>query len=107
MESYSKKTLLFAAVCLSQLLSVLADGIYTHDSTFHPDHVLRVSERNISVACESRYSVVVNGTSPGPPLRLKAGKTSWIRVYNDMSNNNLTMVSQYCYKCIVRRSGVN
>ncbi len=64
-----------------------------HDSSFIPDHVLRVSAKNISVACEKRYSAVINGTSPGPELRLPPGQVSWIRVYNDMPDNNLTMVS--------------
>jgi L-ascorbate oxidase len=27
-------------------------------------------------------STLVNGSTPGPTLRLQAGKTSWIRVYN-------------------------
>ncbi|EMD95488.1 hypothetical protein COCHEDRAFT_1088590 [Bipolaris maydis C5] len=36
-------------------------------------------------------SVLVNGTSPGPALRLPAGKTSWVRVCNDMDEFNTTM----------------
>ena len=64
-----------------------------HDTSFAPDNVLRVSKKNISIACESRMSVVINGTSPGPPLYIPPGETTWIRVYNDMTKENLTMVS--------------
>jgi hypothetical protein len=64
-----------------------------HGPEFVPDHVLRVSlNNNFSVACQTRPTVVVNGTSPGPPLYLQPGKTSWVRVYNDMLTENFTMV---------------
>lgn len=53
-----------------------------HDETFTPDYVLRVTAQNISVDCTSRYSVIVNGSSPGPPLYFKEGVTTWVRVYN-------------------------
>jgi L-ascorbate oxidase len=62
-----------------------------HDATFVPDHILRVSYSSIPIACQTRESVLVNGTSPGPELRLAPGKTSWIRVYNDMTDYNFTM----------------
>ncbi|KAF2092143.1 multicopper oxidase [Saccharata proteae CBS 121410] len=67
------------------MLATLASTIF-----FVPDHVLRMTYENISIGCQSRMSVVVNGTTPGPEIRLLAGKTSWIRVYNDMDNYNLT-----------------
>jgi hypothetical protein len=63
-----------------------------HDSSFVPDHVLRLTYEDISIGCQTRSSVVVNGTLPGPAIHLKPGKTSWIRVYNDMSDNNATIV---------------
>lgn len=62
-----------------------------HGSDWQPDHILRITAQNISIACEERYSAVINGTSPGPELRLPAGQVSWIRVYNDMEDKNLTM----------------
>jgi L-ascorbate oxidase len=62
-----------------------------HDASFVPDEILRITEENVTIACESRLSVLVNGTSPGPALRLKPGKTTWIRVYNDMEHWNTTM----------------
>jgi L-ascorbate oxidase len=62
-----------------------------HDDTFVPDFVLRVTYETVDIACQSRLSVLVNGTSPGPAITLPPGKTSWIRVYNDMEDLNTTM----------------
>ncbi|KAK4099441.1 multicopper oxidase [Parathielavia hyrcaniae] len=56
-----------------------------------PDHVLRVSIANVPSGCETREDVVVNGTSPGPAIRVLPGTRSWIRVYNDMDDQNVTM----------------
>lgn len=68
-------------------------GLHVHDETFTPDFTLHVTYANISVGCQSHKSVLVNGTAPGPEIRLPAGKTSWIRVYNDMNEEcyNTTM----------------
>lgn len=63
-----------------------------HDNSFQPDHILRVTSQSYSQACMERYSVLVNGSSPGPELRLQEGNVSWIRVYNDMEDLNTTMV---------------
>lgn len=63
-----------------------------HDNSFQPDHILRVTAQSYSQACMERYSVLVNGSSPGPELRLQEGRVSWIRVYNDMEGLNTTMV---------------
>ncbi|CAG7976309.1 unnamed protein product [Penicillium nalgiovense] len=62
-----------------------------HDNSFQPDHILRVTSQSYSQACMERYSVLVNGSSPGPELRLQEGNVSWIRVYNDMEDLNTTM----------------
>ena len=65
-----------------------------HDETFVPDAVLRIMAKNITQSClPSKSVVLVNGTSPGPELRLLEGETYWVRVYNDMPEQNLTMVS--------------
>lgn len=64
-----------------------------HDASFTPDYVLRVTTDHVPSACETRENVVVNGTSPGPVIRLSPGTRTWIRVYNDMEAWNLTMVS--------------
>lgn len=82
-----------------------ADGYgppITHGDDFVPDYVLNVTYQDVSVACQSRPSVVVNGSSPGPALRIPAGKTTWIRVYNSMSDYNLTMVCTWCSQTIVQ-----
>ncbi|OIW24688.1 L-ascorbate oxidase [Coniochaeta ligniaria NRRL 30616] len=62
-----------------------------HDATFTPDHILRVTNDNIDIACDQHLSVVVNGSTPGPVLRLAPGTASWIRVYNDVDDQNVTM----------------
>ena len=80
-------------LCLSLFLQ-LATAV-VHDGSFTPDIILRVTAANHSQACQDRYSVLVNGTSPGPTLRLEEGKVTWIRVYNDMDSYNLTMVCFY------------
>lgn len=69
-----------------------AANLVLHDASFVPDYVLRGTAQNITIACESRYSHVLNGTMPAPTLRLKEGHVTWIRVYNDMERENLTMV---------------
>jgi hypothetical protein len=63
-----------------------------HDHSFQPDHILRVTADIHSEACSERYSVLVNGSSPGPELRLREGEVSWFRVYNDMTDANTTIV---------------
>ncbi|KAH6873854.1 ascorbate oxidase [Thelonectria olida] len=82
---------IFYALLFQWLILPVTPKLITHDSSFFPDYVLRVTTRNIAVACETRSSTVVNGTSPGPELRIKPGETTWIRVYNDMESQNLTM----------------
>lgn len=67
--------------------------LITHDESFAPDYVLNVSLQNAAIGCKYRYSFVVNGTTPGPEVRLKENQTSWIRVYNSIPDQNLTMVS--------------
>lgn len=67
-------------------------SVFHHGDSFQPDHVLRVTAENFTEACMNRYSVLVNGSSPGPELRLKEGQVNWIRVYNDMKNGNTTIV---------------
>jgi hypothetical protein len=46
----------------------------------------------IPIACTSRFTVVINETTPGPLIVLDEGKVTWIRVYNDIPHQNLTMV---------------
>lgn len=64
-----------------------------HDETFIPDAVLRVTEQDAQQPCVPYKAVpLVNGTTPGPVLRFTEGETVWIRVYNDIETQNLTMV---------------
>lgn len=64
-----------------------------HDSTFTPDAILRVTLQDTAIGGISRLTTLVNGTLPGPVLRLLENEVAWIRVYNDVSDQNLTMVS--------------
>ncbi|OJD34790.1 l-ascorbate oxidase [Diplodia corticola] len=82
-------------IVLSLLLAVGAwakePTLRLHDDSFIPDAVLRVTEQTASIGCIQRDSVVINGTIPGPPLSFASGSVVWIRVYNDMPNENLTI----------------
>ena len=93
-DSSSIRALCILLTCFSALL-VSAANLQTHDASFQPDVVLRISKINAQIACTERESVVVNGTTPGPLVTLTAGKTTWIRVYNDMPNDNATTVSTH------------
>jgi hypothetical protein len=63
-----------------------------HDETWEPEYVLVATAQNITTNCESRYSVVFNGTSPGPAIYMREGKTTWVRVYNQIEDQNVTVV---------------
>jgi hypothetical protein len=64
-----------------------------HDSSFSPDYILGVTEQPFTQSCIAKDKVIlINGTSPGPELRLTEGNIYWIRVFNDMDDKNLTMV---------------
>ncbi|KAI0379352.1 putative multicopper oxidase [Hypomontagnella monticulosa] len=62
-----------------------------HDESWQPEYVLHATFETITMNCEKRESVVFNGTSPGPALFLKEGRTTWVRVYNDMTDRNFTV----------------
>jgi FtsP/CotA-like multicopper oxidase with cupredoxin domain len=82
-----------SATLLVGLAAAVQGLLVRHDHSFQPDYILRVSAENYTEACMDRYSVLVNGSLPGPEIRLREGETSWIRVYNDMSDANTTIVS--------------
>lgn len=67
-----------------------------HDGYFSPDAVLRVKGENISLGGVHKIAPIVNGSIPGPILRIPENQVVWVRVYNDMHNENLTMVSSLC-----------
>lgn len=75
-----------ALACIASAVELKCHG---HD--FTPYETLRVTTRNISMNCESRYSTLINDTLPAPELRLPAGKTSWIRVFNAAKDENVTV----------------
>lgn len=83
---------------LASLSLVLAGGntaMHIHDSSFTPDAILRVTRANTTtLAGINRYTTMVNGSVPGPPLHFKEDQVQWVRVYNDMVDANLTMVSR-------------
>lgn len=82
----------YTAVAKKHDLHLHDTNLHTHGGNFTPDFYLRVTYENHTVACQQHTSVLVNGTSPGPTLRLPPGKTSWVRVCNDMDKYNTTMV---------------
>ncbi|ETS75598.1 hypothetical protein PFICI_12542 [Pestalotiopsis fici W106-1] len=84
--------LLTVVACLGLLQPGLAyrQGV-THDGSWEPEYVLIATSQNITVNCHSRKSVVFNGTSPGPAIHMVEGKTTWVRVYNQIQNDNLTV----------------
>ena len=76
-----------------QLYSSTSGKVVLHDSSFLPHATLRVTKQEVTQSCITKPGVVlVNGTSPGPEIRLIEGQVFWIRVYNDIDNDNLTMV---------------
>ncbi|KAK4643207.1 Ascorbate oxidase (AO)-like protein [Podospora bellae-mahoneyi] len=85
------KTATISSLWLGSWLPAALAEMVTHDHNFHPDHILRVTEAQVPLSCESRTDILVNGTSPGPALHILPGTSSWIRVYNDMPDQNLTM----------------
>ncbi|KAF4553572.1 Multicopper oxidase-like protein 11 [Elsinoe fawcettii] len=82
----------FSCLLLAALLAVTSIAeTFKHDSTFTPDYVLEATLQTINISCHSRESVVINATSPGPTIRLKEGETTWIRVWNRIPSQNLTI----------------
>ena len=79
--------LLFSIILLHRVTAIV------HDDSFSPDAILRVTAQNISLGGIQRLTTLVNGSIPGPELRVPENETAWIRVYNDMEGQNLTMVS--------------
>ena len=64
-----------------------------HNGSFTPDAILRVTIQDIGLGGIRRLTTLVNGSIPGPELRIPEQEVAWIRVYNDMQDLNLTMVS--------------
>jgi hypothetical protein len=86
-----RPTLFWAAALVCEATTSLGK-LVAHNKNFYPDNILRVTAENVPVACESRLSVLVNGTSPGPAIHLSPREITWIRVYNDLEGFNVTIV---------------
>jgi len=57
-----------------------------------------VTEAEVTQSCITKdHVILINGTTPGPEIRLTEGKIYWIRVFNDMGAQNLTMVCHAGY----------
>ncbi|KAF2236990.1 multicopper oxidase [Viridothelium virens] len=87
-------------ICLAWCLSIFGTlvaaqakncTLVTHDASFVPDIILRVTSEQRTIAGMSQTYPLVNGSYPGPQIELTAGQRTWIRVYNDMQGDNLTM----------------
>lgn len=65
-----------------------------HDDSFTPDAILRVTSQVFSLGGIQKLTTLVNGSIPGPELRVPENETACIRVFNDMKGQNLTMVSR-------------
>ncbi|QIW98575.1 hypothetical protein AMS68_004093 [Peltaster fructicola] len=80
-----------SVILLSLLGSVLCKQLWRHDPAFTPQYVLRITYELTSQACRYKPIALVNGTAPGPTLYMTENETTWVRVYNDMPSQNLTM----------------
>lgn len=88
-----------AVTTLAAVLVGVASAVH-HGEKFVPEAVLRVTQEERKQSCvPTKEILVVNGTSPGPALVFKEGDTIWIRVYNDIPNQNLTMVYSNQFLC--------
>jgi L-ascorbate oxidase len=77
----------------------LALGVIELVAAWQPDAVLVIGEGSVAPDCTPRQSTVINGTSPGPILRFRAGDHVFIRVHNTHRDQNATVhwhgLSQY------------
>ena len=94
--SLSQVKLSYYRLLLLLFLSVLPrrGTAIVHGDSFSPDAILRVTVQDISLGGTQRLTTLVNGSVPGPELRIPENEVAWIRVYNDMKDQNLTMVSR-------------
>ena len=84
----------YSFLLLFHLIGPLYVGAIVHDGSFIPDAILRVTTQNISLGGFEKLTTLINGSVPGPELRVPENETAWIRVFNDMEDRNLTMVSE-------------
>jgi len=83
----------FLFTLIAALIKFTYADTVVHDASFIPDAVLHITTGERKQSCVPvKEIVLVNGLSPGPELRFTEGKTVWIRVYNDIHDQNITMV---------------
>ncbi|KAI0205948.1 L-ascorbate oxidase [Astrocystis sublimbata] len=85
------RSLLLSVISLRLLQTCSAASVTVHDKSWQPEYAIHATLQDITVNCEHRNSVVLNGSYPGPTLYLKEGQTTWIRAYNDLPDRNLTL----------------
>ncbi|KAI2606758.1 putative multicopper oxidase [Hypoxylon sp. NC1633] len=83
--------LLQVGLLQTRVVVVVATTASIHNDSWQPEYVLHATFEDVTMNCEQRESVVFNGTTPGPSLFMKEGETTWVRVYNDMSDLNFTV----------------
>ncbi|KAJ3494714.1 hypothetical protein NLG97_g3909 [Lecanicillium saksenae] len=78
---------------LISIVGAVSSRLHSHKSDlFSPDIILRITRENYTIGnIVDRYTTLINGSVPGPTLRIPEEKVVWIRVYNDMRDANLTM----------------
>ncbi|PHH69088.1 hypothetical protein CDD82_88 [Ophiocordyceps australis] len=76
-------------------LALLMQGVWAdlevHGKDFQPEYVLEATLGPLDMDCQTRESVMLNNSSPGPTLYLKEGQTTWVRVYNNIADQNITL----------------
>ncbi|KAI0123766.1 Cupredoxin [Xylariales sp. AK1849] len=87
--SYLRRLIALVAYLVVLQPSVATREGATHDEAWEPEHVL-IATAQIAINCESQYSVAFNGTSSGPALCFEEGKTTWVRVYSQIEDKNVT-----------------
>ncbi|KFG82524.1 putative laccase [Metarhizium anisopliae] len=79
------------AILLYHSVSVIGVQHHTHDESFTPDAVLTVTRQNMSIAGVNKFATLVNDSIPGPALHMPENEVFWVRVYNNIEDDNLTM----------------
>ncbi|KAK2591095.1 hypothetical protein QQS21_011229 [Conoideocrella luteorostrata] len=82
--------------CVIGLLAFAAAPVLSletqeHGDSFAPDIVLSVTREDISIGGMYRQTALINNSLPAPTLRIPEQKVVWIRVYNNMADENVTM----------------
>ncbi|KAK5072112.1 hypothetical protein LTR64_004110 [Lithohypha guttulata] len=88
----SRLSIALSAILLTNLCQSRSSSDWRPWTADHtPDYKLVATAENTTINCLSRYSVIFNGTIPGPPLHMKENYTTWVRVYNNIEDQNLTV----------------